>query len=295
MTEVVAEAGGADAAAAAAAAANVAQPVAPVAWTDSIQDAELKEWSVNKGYNKFELPLAAATIAQQYRSLEKLVGAEKAGRTVEIPDFANPDAAGAFFDRIGRPTDPTKYDLALPGADSGKNVDPGFVSWAQQNFHKAGLNGAQATTIGKAFMEYSDAAAAAKLAADKTRHEGEDKALKTKWGAAYDNKMALASAAAKQFGVPGEALVALQQAAGYGAAIEAFANIASKIGEDQFVTGESDTGGGKMTPEEAKAALAAHKADKDWMAAWMDKKHPKHKETLARAAYLAEMQVAVSA
>ena len=48
----------------------------------------------------------------------------------------------------------------------------------------------------------------------------------------------------------------------------------------------------KKIEAEAKQALNAHKADKDWMAAWMDKGHPKHKETIARVAQLSEYMVA---
>lgn len=291
-----AQAGGAAAGAAAAAGAgNVAQAALPAAWTDSIQDAELRDWTVNKGYNKHAPDAVAPIIAQQYRSLEKLVGAEKAGRTVELPDFENTEATNTFYDRAGRPKDAKDYDLALPDEKTtGLKVDPKFVDWAKNNFHKAGLNSKQANAMGKAWNDYVIETNAAITAADTLRFEGEDKALKTKWGATYDTKMAVASAAAKTLGVPPEALDALQKVAGYGAVMETFANIAAKLGEDTFVTGEGGNADGKMTPAEAKQALNAHKADKEWMASWMDKAHPKHKEAIARVAHLSEMMVAGS-
>jgi hypothetical protein len=272
-------AGGADPAAAAA--------TASAAWTDSLSDNDLKEWSVNKGYNKFDAAAAAPVIAQQYRSLEKLVGAEKAGRTVEIPNFEDADAASVFYDRLGRPK-AEDYDLALP--KEGVNKD--FETWTRGTFHKAGLTASQAKAIGGAWNEFVQTAAAADASEKQTQYEAEDKGLKTKWGATYDNKMSLASAAAKSLGVTGEQLDAAQGKFGYGTVMEMFANIAAKIGEDQFVGGEGDKGGSGMTPEEASAAIKAHRADKEWMASWMDKSHPKHKDAVARMAYLAEMQVA---
>lgn len=285
--------GGATAGAAAAAGAgNVAQPTAPVAWTDSIQDADLREWAVNKGYNKQDPTAAAPIIAQQYRSLEKLVGAEKAGRTLEIPDFNDQKAADAFYDRIGRPKDVNDYKIALPDEKSGVPVNKEFETWARQNFHKIGLNAKQAEALSGAWNEMAIQANIAEAAAQKLRFEGEDKALKTKWGATYDDKISKASAAAKGLGIPGELIDALQKVGGYGLAMETFANLAEKVGEDKFVSGEGGNVDGKMTPAEAKTALNAFKADKEQMAAWMDKAHPKHKDAVARVAFLSEMMVA---
>lgn len=275
--------------AAAAGTTNVAQQQAPVTWTDTIQDADLREWSVNKGYNKHELSAAAPIIAQQYRSLEKLVGAEKAGRTVELPDWEATDQTqlDAFYDRIGRPKDTKDYDLALPE----KGVHPEFENWARTNFHKAGLSAKQANLMGKAWSEFAGAQNAKETADAKLAFEKEDGALKTEWGSAYDNKMALASAAAKQFGVPGEAIDALQKAGGYAVAMKTFAAIATKLGEANFITGDKPGGDGMMTPAEATAEIKTLRANKDWVASFLDKGHPKHKEAVARMTFLSEKQV----
>ena len=277
---------------AAAGGSNASPPPPPAAWTDSIQDAELREWSVNKGYNKFDPATAAPTIAQQYRSLEKLVGAEKAGRTLEIPDWDKPEAADAFFDRIGRPKDTKDYDFGKP--PEGKKIDPAFDSWGRQTFHKLGLTGKQATALSGAYAEFATAKEAAALVEGTVKYETEDKALKTEWGSAYDNKIALASAAAKKFGFAPEAIEALQKAGGYGATMKMFTMIAAKLGEANFITGDAPGSDNMMTPVEATTEIKTLTANKDWVASFLDKGHPKHKEAVARMTFLSGKQVGVT-
>lgn len=268
---------------------------APAVWTDSITDPAMKDWSINKGYNKFSQAEAAPIIAQQYHSLEKLFGAEKAGKTVEVPDWEKADEAtlNAYFERVGRPKDMKEYDLALPKPESGIKTDPEFETWARTNFHKAGLSGRQANAVGKAWNEFAAAQTAKAVAEMQNTFANEDKTLKTEWGAAYDNKLAVAGAAAKSLGIAPEVIDTLQRVAGYGATMKMFANLAEKIGEDKFVGADGANGAnGKMTPAEAQAELTKLQADKDWLAAWMDKSNPKHKEAVERKTFLTSMMSA---
>lgn len=257
-------------------------------WFEKFGDPSLTEFAVNKGYNKGTLDEVAPNMLRSYQNLEKLVGAEKAGKTVIVPDFEKGDETemNAFYERIGRPKEGKDYDLALPQA----GVNPLIEKFARENFHKAGLTGKQATVIGKAWDDLMVQMRTEETNADLTTAANEDKALKQEWGSAYDNKISLASAAAKSLGVPAEAIEALQKTAGYAVAMKTFANIASQIGEDKFISGEQAGGGSKMTPAEATAELKKLGGDKDWMAAWLDKSHPKHKEAMERKAQLTAWQ-----
>lgn len=291
MTEAVTTAAaGAEGGAAGGAAGGGAATGATTTWTDSITDTGLRDWAVNKGYNKLAAADAPVEVARQYHHLEKLFGADRAGKTVEIPDFEKADdaAKAAFFDRVGRPKESKEYDLSLPKEGV---IDKEFEGWARENFHKAGITSKQASVLGKAWSDFAVAQNAKQGVADQQRYADEDKALKTEWGAKYDDNIKVASAAAKSFGVDPKAIDALQKVAGYGAAMKMFASIAEKIGEAQFISGEGAGTGGTMTPAEATAAIKAHQADKDWMASFLDKRHAKHADAIARMAFLSTMQV----
>lgn len=287
-TDANAAASGADNNAAAPAAAAAAAP--QQAWYEKSGDTSLAEFAVNKGYNKGSIEEVAPNILRSYHSLEKLVGAEKAGRTVEVPDFEKGDEVSlkTFYDRIGRPADPSKYDLKV--AVDGK-ADTDFSNAMAGMFHKNGVTAKQATALAAGYQEFAAAREAANTATAQQQYEAEDKGLKTEWGSKYEDNMALASAAAKSFGVKPEALDALQKVAGYGVVMKMFQGIAGKIGEANFISGSQSNPNGKMTPAEASAALKSFMADKDTRAALMDKYHPKHAEFMARKAQLAAWEV----
>jgi hypothetical protein len=293
MTQTTGEAGG-GAPAGGAPASGAPAAAAQAAWTDSIQDADLREFAVNKGYNKAAVHEVAPTILQQYRNLEKLVGAEKAGNTVVLPnwDSTEPAALAAqneYFDRIGRPKEAKEYDLAAP---QGAKLNEKIENWSRDTFHKAGLSTRQATAISKAYQELEAAQATEQQQADLVRFSNEDKSLKTEWGAAYNDKIAKASAVAKNLGLKPENIDALQSVAGYGEVMKMFANLADKVGEHHHVNPEQNSGTSVMTPSEAKAELGRLSRDKDWMAAFMDKAHPNHKAALERKAFLTGLEVA---
>lgn len=268
---------------------KVTAAAAGASWYEKLGDQSINDLVVTKGWNK-DLSEAGPNILKSYAHLEKLIGAEKAGRTVEIPDFDKADEATlkAFNTRMGVPEDASKYDLKLP---AGGASDTEFSNAMAGVMHKAGVPARQASALAQAYQEFETSRNAANTIAEQQRYEGEDKALKTEWGAAYDNKMSLAKSAAQTLGVKAEQLDALQKVAGYGQVMKMFADIAGKVGEDNFVTGERPNTNGKMTPAEASVAMKTLMNDKDARAALMDKYHPKHAEVKARKAQLASWEV----
>lgn len=258
-------------------------------WTESVlQDPDLREFAINKGYHKEDLNAAAPKILSQYRNLEKLFGADKAGRTVELPNFEAEDdqavaARNAFYEKLGRPKEGKDYDLAIPqGAKAAEFMD----KWSRETFHKLGITSRQATELSKSYQALEAAQAAEAAQADIQRFAEEDKALKTEWGAAYADKMAKASAAARGLGIKGEVIDALQSKAGYSDVMKMFAHISEKIGEDAFISGDKTNTGNKLTPDEANAELNRLSRDKEFMASWMDKSHPNHAAAVARKSFL---------
>lgn len=256
-------------------------------WVDALPDAGIKEFAINKGYHKADLKDAVYNMLRSYQSQEKLFGADRAGRTIEIPDFENPEAAesrNAFYNRLGRPLEAKGYDLGLPET----GVDADFEKWARDTFHGAGLTGQQANAIGKAWTAFAEAKSHEEQMTTQQRYAEEDRSLRQEWGAAYNDKLSRASSAAKAFGVSGETIDALQSVAGYGEVMRHFAAIAEAMGEHSFVSGES--AGGAMTPYDAQYELNKFYADKEMQTAWTTKNHPRHQEAVERHFYLQKMK-----
>lgn len=296
MTQAVGAAGGAAGGAegAAGGAAGGATGGA-AAWIDtSIQDQSLRDFATNKGYNKLADPSAAfPVVVQQYQALEKLVGAEKAGRTVELPNWeADDDSAKAsrlvFNEKLGVPKVPGDYKLQLKIGDK---IDENLSNAFAGMLHKAGVPARSVAGLAKDFTDFKTAEIAATKAADDAKYAAEDKGLRTEWGAKYDDNMKLASSAAKTFGIKGEALNTLQKAAGYSDVMKMFIDIAGKLGEANFVDGQQGGSDSKMTPAEAKVAIKSFLADAEVRKGLNDKYHPKHAEYMARKAQLTAWEV----
>ncbi len=238
----------------------------PAHWSAGISDAELKGWVENKGFHQKDV----SEVAKSYRNLEKLMGAEKAGRTVEIP--TNPDDQSqmdSFYNRLGRPESPDKYELAFPK----EGGDEKFAAWAKGTFHKLGLTAKQAKALSEEWNGFVGGKATESVEAYQSSVATDEATLKKEWGAAYDNKIKTAKIAARQFvtgaGMDADVVDRLEDAMGYGNLMKFFSSIGEKIGEDNFVAGDTSAGFGTLTPGQAKSKLADLVGDKEFNARYL--------------------------
>lgn len=244
-----------DAAAGGAPAAGGDQP-----WYGSVQNAELRGWAENKG---FKTPEAAL---DSYRNLEKMFGADKAGRTVVLPgENAEPQEREDFFNKLGRPESPDKYEIATPD-----DADTEFVDWFKMTAHKHGLTASQA----KAFAEEYNGFVENRMTADTDRQSADItasmEALDKEWGQAKPAKLHAAKSAAAEFGVTKEQIDAMESAMGYGSVMKLFAAIGERVGETPGLANGGDTNFSSMTPEAAKQRLADLQSDQAWMKMYMN-------------------------
>jgi hypothetical protein len=99
--------------------------------------------------------------------------------------------------------------------------------------------------------------------------------------------MSAAQAAAKGLGFKPEMIDAIERTVGYAGTWKFFADLGSKMGEDNFVTGGDKTRSfGGVTPEEAKAQWEAMKIDPVAVAALKDTQHPGHAASTKKQADL---------
>jgi hypothetical protein len=220
-------------------------------------------------------------VIRSYQNLESMLGSDRAGRTVVLPNGEDDtDAYSEIYDRLGRPAAPAGYELGQDGAPA----DESLVDWYRGIAHEAGLTQRQASALFDAW-----GAMAASRISDMNRQATSEKqeaveALRDKWGLRFDSKMACAQRAARRFG--GVHAPALEKALGYGAMTEFLARVGEALGEDALPAGEGRSGFG-LSPEEARSSYDQRKRDPDFLAALQDAAHPGHAAASAeRARYL---------
>jgi len=213
----------------------------------------------NKGWQN---PLEAV---KSYQNLEKLMGADKAGNTVVLPKAeATPEEKAAFFDRLGRPSEPTGYSFKFATDEATANV--------QSKFHELGLTKTQGEAIAQWYTELQQNQMSQSQANKQVAFEQDSLALKQTWGAAHDQKVLEARAAVRSLGLNNEQIDKLADAWGHKATMEFFANLGSKTGEPGFVDGEGTTAfNGAMTPAQAKDQIRTLMADKEFVKQYTSK------------------------
>lgn len=247
-----------------------AAPAAPATTEPAAQPAqswfatapqEVQDWMITKGVQGDLTPDVALNAFNGWRSAEKLIGVP-ADRVVKLPADDNVEAWGEVFNKLGRPTDKTKYEIEL-----GDAPDNAFVDWAKDTFHELGLTNKQAKALSQKWNEYAGSAVNGQNQAMETKFNDEIASLKKEWGAAYDARANVVDRVAMQLNVQPEALDALKKAMGPQGAMNFLYNIGAKTGEAEFVAGNSNGGfNGVMTPADAKSRIRSLQADKDFVA-----------------------------
>lgn len=216
-------------------------------------------------------------LAQSYVNAQRLVGMDK----LPIPKEGDTDAFNTVYDRLGRPSDPTGYEISVP---EGMERDEAFEAGAREAFHAAGLNPSQVQAITGFWHDYVASQAEAGSAATEAAVAADKDALKKEWGPAYDKNLAIAQKAAQAFGDE-EAMAALEGQVGYSGIMKMFQKIGEGMGEDSF-EGEGGNDDFAITPAQAKTQWGDLQLDVNFMAALLDNKHVGHKEAVQRKARL---------
>jgi hypothetical protein len=223
-------------------------------WYDTY-DADTKDYLTQKG---FQDPKA---VVDSYRNLEKLRGVPQE-RLLKLPEAGDEKGLSEVFEKLGKPATPEGY--GLQAKDPNK---PGFTDWAKGAFHKLNLTSQQGQELVKQFNEFSQAQEQASAAEHTAKVQEQVGALKKEWGAAYNQKVARAQAAYRQFGIPDAAIDSLEKTIGFDGVLKLFDTLGSKVGEHSFVAGDPGQSFGEgviLTPEQANARIKALKGDTEW-------------------------------
>jgi hypothetical protein len=224
-----------------------------------------------------------ADLAASYQSLEKVYGAEKAGRTVlALPkDDAPAEEWAAVWAKLGRPEDAAGYKLA-----EGDGVDAAFAEWAGGTFLEAGLTTKQAEVLKTKWNALQGSMVEAEDKQFMEQAKSEFGALKTEWGGQFDAKLELGKRFAAKAGFSEGELGAIERVLGTRTLLERFAEMGARLGED---TMPADAQGASGLPGQgdALAEIAALIGDKAFQAARLrgDREAREKWDRLHQAAY----------
>lgn len=208
-----------------------------------------------------------ADVVKGYANLERLLGADRAGRTITIPkDEADADGWKSVWAKLGAPETPEGYELPVPQGQSDV-----FAKQAAAWFHEAGVPKGQAAKLAGKWNEYVAAQMQAEQQAEQEALAAEHQALAKEWGQgpAAEQQREIARRAAVKLGLDEQAVGALEKTVGFSKVMKAFAKIGELMGEHKAVG--LDAGGAfSLTPAAAMARKQQLMADREWGAKAMN-------------------------
>ena len=225
-------------------------------WDSSVKDPEVKAFLQNKNFAEPEIAFKA------YRSLETMLGADKAGRTAILPKDEN-DAEGrkAFYAKIGVPETPEGYKLPLKAGE-----DDAFTKFAPNLFHQNGVPAKTAEGITKGFMGFIEEQVKAQETADKARSEQEVNNLKLEWAHEYDQKAEYARRAfrtiGKEVGLEEADIAKIEGTVGAAKMLKLFSRIGQAGGEANMVGSDDSAATFGITAAQAQKEIDQLTADR---------------------------------
>lgn len=229
-----------------------------IAWAPDLNDPELighaqaKQWA------------SPVDAMRAHRELEKLFGADRAGRTITIPkDETDTNGWQQVFSKLGRPENADGYELPVP-----KDQDGAFAKQAATWFHEAGLPKWQAKRIAEKFNEFMTQGAASDAQAQAEALAAEHAQLAKDWGTgpAALVQREVARRAATKLGLTSDHIDALEKVVGYSGVMKAFAKMGELMGEHKAEGLDQSGGFSTMTPEQARSRRSQLMADPQWVA-----------------------------
>lgn len=227
----------------------------PPSWADSVKDTEVKSWLQNKAYPDAEHALKA------HRSLEQLMGADKAGRTLLVPkDDSDIEGWKAVASKLGVPANPADYKLPVP-----EGMDGGFANTASTWFHEAGVPPRMAKFVAEKWNGWVAEQVKAGEQQEAAESAKQMKGLESEWGNKYTENTELARRGLREFGskfgLDDAALKRAESVLGAANLVKFFHGLGSLNAESSFA---GNDGGGSfgISPQAARKELNGYYADR---------------------------------
>ena len=263
------------------------EDAASPSWTDALGE-EARGYVENKGWG------GADQMLDSYRNLEKSLGAP-AEQILHLPkEDAGAEEWDAVYNRLGRPQEPSGYELNGPEVpEGGIDLTPDLANWA----HEAGLTKNQAQAI---YTRYNDRLTEVSADYQAQRAEAaaaDEAALRKEWGGAFEENIAAGRRFRERFQLSEETVDKLESALGLRGVLELAAEIGRGLGEHRMPGDtDQDTGAGSrfgMTPAAAQEKINGLFLDEDFTRQYLDG-HPEAVARITRLHNLAGPGVASS-
>ena len=216
-------------------------------WIDALVPEDFRALGVFKKFT--DLPGAL----KQLGNLDKMVG--KQGKGIIPPsDDATPTERELFYNALGRPPKPEGYKIEVP-KELAEFYDDGVIKEGRETYHAIGLT--QKQVDGLMALEAKRLVAGAKQVQDEVVAAKADAetALKTKWGAAYPERLHIANRMISENVADDANKERLLAVIGNDPYVADFlADIGKKFMEGKLIATDG-TGAGQMTPAEAKLKM----------------------------------------
>lgn len=219
-------------------------------------------------------------LGKSYINTKKLVGADK-NAVLKIPNEDNPEAMGEIYEKLGRPKDVDGYELGaykeVPGVD-----ENGLKEIAELAYENGVSKKAFDAIVNKYFEQTGMQTEESQKALD-AQIEEYQASLKKDWGDAYDAKTQKVLGILEQNATDDFK----QLAADYPwifdhpSVMKTIDNIVKMSAEDGGPSSSETSSNAPMTPDEAKAALAALDGDTQKRQIMMTPNHPQ-RDTLMK-------------
>ena len=237
--------------------AKASDPVTPAAPTGDWRDGLPDDLRASKGLEKFKDKAALAT---SYLELERKIGAK--GLIIPKPD-APQEEVDAFFNALGRPETPEKYEVEFPADYPEVLKNDERVGEFRGVAHKLGLSAEQVKGVIDFYVKGNMADHGHYVGQMKEAKESAETALRTEWGEAFEPNCQVVLDAYNQFA--DQEFVEYLESSGVGndpRMARMFYKIGLAMSEDGKLKGGDVTSiGGSF--EAQRVALMGHPAFKD--------------------------------
>lgn len=235
------------------------------AWYESLPDEQLRRWAQAKGWKD-----ALSAVESNY-NLERMMGAERAGRMVAVPgENASEEEVRNFRARIGVPDNAEGYALAVP-----EGAPDDFARTAAGWMHEAGVPARSAGVLAQRWNEHLAQSRAQEQARVRAQSENELAQLKGEWGGQFDANADRARRAALHFlpAPDAQARTALmgkmEQSLGTATFLRFMAKVGLGLSEHRLISSGDAGLLGHYSPGEARERIAQLRADRAWTASYV--------------------------
>jgi len=200
----------------------------------------VKDYVTNKGWKE------SADVITSYQNLEKLIGEDKAGRTVILPkDEKDTEGIKTFRAKLGVPEAPDKYELPAPPGEGGANLIKEASAW----FHEAGIPKSAAQAITSKWNAHIEGLIRAQETQAQTESHAQLEKLKGEWGQEFDAKAEYARRFLKAAGWDDAKMATYERTFGTATMLKDFYQWGSKVGEPGFSAADSASSSFNITKE----------------------------------------------